>query len=196
MHRDGAPVEPVDTPCRTDPHQWLIHGERDLYSSDWVRLSAVDVEPPAGGRFEHHVVTMRPAAMTAVLDPEHEHVGLIWRHRFAPDVWNWELPGGLVDEGEEPADTARRELVEEVGLRVEGLRHLVTFEPVIGMVRSPHHVYAATVVDRVSEPSELNEGSGLQWIALDSVRRRIDRGEVRNSGTLVALLHLLAFGTE
>lgn len=194
--RDGAGGETSDRPRRTDPHEWLVHGERDLYTSEWVRLSLVDVEPPSGGRFEHHVVTMRPAAMTAVLDQEGRHVGLIWRHRFAPNVWNWELPGGLVDGDEDPAEAARRELVEEVGLRVEGLRHLVTFEPVIGMVRSPHHVYAATALEGASTPTELNEGSGLQWIALDSIRRRIDDGEVQNSGTLVALLHLLAFGTE
>jgi len=193
---EGAAVEPTAPAKRTDPHEWLIHGERDLYSSEWVRLSMVDVEPPAGGRFEHHVVTIAPAAMTAVLDQAGKHVGLIWRHRFAPDVWNWELPGGLVDDDEDPAETARRELVEEVGLSVEGLRHLVTFEPMIGMVRSAHHVYAATALDGASEPTELNEGSGLQWIALDSIRQRIDDGEVRNSGTLVALLHLLAFGTE
>lgn len=180
---------------RTDPHEWLVYGERDIYRSEWVRLSLVDVEPPQGGRFEHHVVTMRPAAMTAILDAAETHVGLIWRHRFAPGVWNWELPGGLVDDGEDPAGTAQREAIEEVGVTLRNLRHLVTFEPVVGMVRSPHYVYAATG-EITAEPTEHNEGDGLQWIALDSIRGRINAGEICNSGTLVALLHLLAFGTK
>ncbi|MCL2092459.1 MAG: NUDIX domain-containing protein [Micrococcales bacterium] len=184
----------VPAPERTDPHEWLVWGERDLYTSEWVRLSLVEVDPPDGEPFEHHVVTMPEAAMTAIVDETGERVGLVWRHRFASGVWNWELPGGLVDEGEDPAETARREILEELGREVGELRHLMTFEPMIGMVRSPHHVYTARGCDVTSEPTEKNEGTGLQWIALDSVRGRIDAGEVRNSGTLAALLYLLSFG--
>ncbi|WP_246186967.1 NUDIX domain-containing protein [Microlunatus speluncae] len=183
-------------PERTDPHEWLVHGERDLYKSEWVRLSKVDVEPPHGSRFEHHVVTMRAAAMTAIIDESGENVGLVWRHRFAPDLWNWELPGGLVDDDEEPIETARREVREELGLVVAEIHHVVSFEPVVGMVRSPHHVFVATGARAASEPTEKNEGAGLEWIALDSIKGRIKAGEISNSGTLVALLHLLAFGIE
>lgn len=185
----------ASTPAH-DPHEWLVHGERDLYTSGWVRLSLVDIEQPDGTRFEHHVVTMRPAAMTAVLDDSRTHVGLIWRHRFAPGLWNWELPGGIVDVGEDPEETARRELVEEVGLEVKTLRHLVTFEPAVGMVRNTHYVFAATGTLSVTSATEKNEGGGLEWIALDSIKDRITAGEVKNSGSLVALLHLLTFGVE
>ncbi|MGL4177525.1 MAG: NUDIX domain-containing protein [Dermatophilaceae bacterium] len=181
---------------RHDPHEWLVHGERDLYRSEWARLSLVDVEPPDGDRFEHHVVTLPSAAMTAIVDDSRKHVGLIWRHRFASGVWNWELPGGLVEEGASPAETARREVTEELGLDVGELRHLVTFEPMIGTVRSPHHIYSAIGCTVSGEPTERNEGAGVQWIPLDSVERLIEAGEVRNSGTLVALLHLRAFGLE
>lgn len=109
---DGTVPDGERVAERTDPHEWLVHGERDVYSSEWVRLSLVDVELPDGERFEHHVVTMRSAAMTVILDDARQHVGLIWRHRFAPSVWNWELPGGLVDDGEDPEATARREAVD------------------------------------------------------------------------------------
>ena len=182
--------------ARSDPHEWQTFGERDLYTSDWVRLSLVDVEPPHGGRFEHHVVTLRPAAMTAVLDDNREQVGLVWRHRFAPGLWNWELPGGLVDHGEDPATTAAREVEEELGLRVNNLRHLVSFEPIVGMVRAPHHVYCAVGYEEVGPPAELNEGEGVTWTPMTAVRQLINDGKVSNSGTLVALLHLLAFGVE
>lgn len=189
----------METPTPDPDHEWVTFGERDLYESRWVRLSLVDVQPPNGDRFEHHVITMRPAAMVALLSPDRDHVGLMWRHRFAPALWNWELPGGLVDPGEDPAATALREVTEETGLLIasDSLRHLVTFEPNTGMVRAPHHVYSATQhAESGTQPTELNEGSGLQWIELTSIRPRIEAGEIRNSGTLVALLHLLAFGIQ
>lgn len=175
-----------------DDGRWSTHGERDLYDSEWVRLSLVDVELPDGSRFDHHVVTMGPAAMTAVLDESGDHVLLMWRHRFAPDVWNWELPGGLVDEGEDPAAAATREVEEETGYQLHSLKHLVTFEPVVGMVRSPHHVYVSRGAEQVGRPTEANEMQRMKWIPLDNVLRLITDGKILNSGTLVALLHILA----
>jgi 8-oxo-dGTP pyrophosphatase MutT (NUDIX family) len=151
-----------------------------------------DIELPDGQRYEHHTVWMPPAAMTALLDDDGAHVLLLWRHRFVPDLWNWELPGGLIDDGEEPATTAAREIEEETGYRPRQLEHLVTFEPMIGMVKCPHHVYLGRGAELVGEPTEKTEMERMQWIPLAMVPDLIRRGEVRNSGSLVALLHVLA----
>jgi hypothetical protein len=94
---------------------WRAHGERAIYDSPWVWLGQVDVEPPGGDRYWHHVVRLRKAAVMALVDGE-ERVLMLWRHRFVPDRWGWELPGGLVDDGEEPADPAEAARVEWVPL--------------------------------------------------------------------------------
>jgi 8-oxo-dGTP pyrophosphatase MutT (NUDIX family) len=146
---------------------------------------------PSGERFEHHTVVLPPAAMTVVLDDAGEHVLLAWRHRFVPDVWNWELPGGLLDPDETPAETAAREVEEETGYRPRSVEHLVTFEPMIGMARTAHHVFLARGEERVGEATEVNEGR-FEWIALAEVPELIAKGRIVNSGSLVGLLHVLA----
>lgn len=185
--RSPEPVHPTGVPSA-----WRVHGRRWLYESRWVRLGLADIEQPDGQRFEHHIVWMPSAAMAAVLDDAEERVLLLWRHRFVADVWNWELPGGLVEEGEDPAVTAARECVEETGYRPRRLEHAATFEPMIGMVESPHHVFVGHGVERVGEPTEVNEMQRMEWVPLADVPGLIADGLVRNSGTLVALLHVLA----
>lgn len=184
----------ADSPAPRQPQdsEWRTYGERAIYDNRWVRLSLVDVEPPDGKRFEHHVVTLNSAALIALLDADETHVLLMWRHRFAVDAWNWELPGGVVEEGEDPGVTAAREALEETGYRPGRVEHVVTFEPMIGMVRSPHHVYVGRDVEQVGEPTEVTEMQRMEWLPLADVPGLIAEGKIVNSGTLVALLHVLA----
>lgn len=171
--------------------RWTVHGEHPVYEDEWVTVGLADISLPSGERFDHHTVTMKPAAMTVVLDDAGEHVLMSWRHRFVPDVWNWELPGGLLDPGESPAETAAREVEEETGYRPRSVEHLVTFEPMVGMVRDAHHVYLARGAEKVGEATELNEGR-FEWVALADVPGLISEGLIVNSGSLVGLLHVLA----
>nr|WP_281353716.1 NUDIX hydrolase [Phytoactinopolyspora mesophila] len=135
--------------------------------------------------------------MVVLLDDAQEHALMLWRHRFISDVWNWELPGGLVDEGESPSQTAARELEEETGYQARTLEHLVTFEPMIGTVTCPHHVFLARHGEPTGAPTETTEMQRMEWVRLQQIPELIRVGEVKNSGTLVALLHVLAIkGTD
>lgn len=181
----------MTSPEGVSPDVWHVHGERVIYDNEWVTVGLADISQPSGERFEHHTVTLPAAAMTVVLDDDGSNVLLSWRHRFVPDLWNWELPGGLLDDGESPAETAAREVEEETGYRPRTVEHLVTFEPMAGTVRSAHHVFLARGAERVADPTELNEGT-FRWVPLADVPGLIAAGKVGNSGALVGLLHVLA----
>ena len=44
---------------------------------------------------------------------------LLIKRKFEPNRGRWSLPGGLLEVGEDPAEAARREVMEELGLEVE-----------------------------------------------------------------------------
>lgn len=173
--------------------EWTVHGERSIYESEWVRVGLADISQPSGERFEHHTVWFPPPAMTVLLDDAEEHVLMAWRHRFAPNLWNWELPGGIIDASETPYDAALRELIEETGYRPRSLEPLIIFEPAVGMLRNPNHVFLGRGAERISEATEVNEGR-FEWVSLSEVPNLIRDEKILNSGTLVGLLHFLAIG--
>jgi 8-oxo-dGTP pyrophosphatase MutT (NUDIX family) len=137
------------------------------------------------------VVRLHRAAAIALLN-EQDRVLLVWRHRFVPDRWGWELPGGLVDADEDLVDAACRELEEETGYRAGRVEHLVSFQPMAGTVDSEHAVFVGHEPQRVSEATDENEVTRIEWVPLVSVPGLIASGDIWNAGTLVALLGLLA----
>ena len=83
--------------------EWTVHGQREVYQSPWITLSLVDVETPGGRRYEHHAISSLDAAGVIVSDPD-RGVMLMWRHRFLSNQWGFEVPGGMIEEGENPEE--------------------------------------------------------------------------------------------
>ena len=172
--------------------RWKIHGERVVDDTRRLRLSIASVELPDGVKFEQYVLRMPKAAMMAVLDSQ-DRVLMMWRHRFIIDRWVWELPGGYVDPGEDPATTAVREVEEETGWRPLNVEPLGSMQPTVGSADAENLLFVARGAEYVGEPEDINEAERVAWIPLDTVRDRITKGEIVGAASQVALLHVLAF---
>jgi 8-oxo-dGTP pyrophosphatase MutT (NUDIX family) len=171
--------------------RWTVHGERPIYTSDWVSLTLVDVELPSGARFDHHVVRMpAEAAGTVVMDDR--GVLLLWRHRFTTDTWGWEVPAGRVDEGETPEQAAARETLEETGWQPGTLELMTTYHPLNGSSDATFHLYRAAGAVHVGVPSDPDEAERVEWLTWAAVRTEIAAGRVGDGMSLTALLFVLA----
>lgn len=98
---------------------------------------------------------------------------------------------GLIEADETPEQAAAREVEEETGWRVEGVKPLVYAQPANGITDSEHFVFRAEPASYTGPPTELNESDRIEWIPISEIRGMIDRREVVSSGSLVGLLYLL-----
>ncbi|GAB3424722.1 NUDIX hydrolase [Flindersiella endophytica] len=170
--------------------RWTNHGERTVYASRWLTVRLADVELPNGRRFEHTVIRERPSAVCAALNARNE-VLLLHRHRFIPDTWGWELPGGGVEAGESAEQAAARELLEETGWKAAGpLYHLLSVEPANGISDATYHLYWTDQVEHVGDPADPMESTRRDWIPLADVPGLVAAGEVRAAEAVAGLLLL------
>jgi 8-oxo-dGTP pyrophosphatase MutT (NUDIX family) len=171
--------------------RWVIHGEQLIDDNPHVRVSMASVELPNGVEFDQYVFRMRRCAMTVVLDDALEHILLIWRHRFIVDQWDWEVPGGYVDPGEDGATAAAREAEEETGWRPRNLKFLLSYQPMIGSADAPQDIYVAHGADHVGEP-EVDEAETVRWVPIAEAQAMIARGEILGAATIIGVMHAAA----
>jgi 8-oxo-dGTP pyrophosphatase MutT (NUDIX family) len=175
--------------------QWKNLGEQTVYQNKWFRVNLADVELPDGSHLDHYLIRMRPVAVATAVNEDNE-VLLLWRHRFITDSWGWELPAGVVEDGEDIAAAAAREMFEETGWRPGPLRHLLTLEPSNGLTDATHHIYWAERADYDGPPVDDFESDRREWVPLKSVPDMVARGDVpaANMAAALLLLHNVRLG--
>ncbi|MFF7730231.1 NUDIX hydrolase [Streptomyces sp. NPDC008001] len=175
--------------------RWKNLGERTVYANRWFRVNLADVQLPGGRHLDHFVIRLRPVAVATVVNEANE-VLLLWRHRFITDNWGWELAAGVVEDGEDLAGAAAREMEEETGWRPGPLRHLMSVEPSNGLTDARHHIYWSDEAEYIGDPEDAFESDRREWVPLKLVPDMIGRGEVpaANMAAALLLLHHIRLG--
>jgi len=169
---------------------WRNLGERVVNANRWFTLCMADVELPDGRHLDHYLLRQKPVAVTAVVD-DHDRVLMLWRHRFIPDSWGWELPSGVVEDGESIEDAAARETLEETGWHPGPVHHLVTLETSGGFSDARHHVYWADGATYTGPPADAIESDRIEWVPLAKIPSLIAARDLTAANTITGLLLLM-----
>jgi ADP-ribose pyrophosphatase len=131
------------------------------------------------------VVETPDAVAIVALDAE-ERVVLVRQARPAVGAAVLELPAGLIHEGEQPLETARRELREETGLHGGRWRELTAFWSSPGFEDERIWVFAAEGLEEGEPDPDEGEELELERWSLAEVEARLH--ELEDATTLVGLL--------
>jgi len=151
------------------------------------RLLGVTVEQ--WGEHEREIVE-HPGAVAVVAVDGQGYIALVRQLREATRKRLLELPAGTAEPGEEPLETAQRELREECGLTGGEWRELAAFWTTPGFCRERMHVFAAEGVERgEAAPAPDEELELVRWPLADVAQRLV---EIEDAKTLAGLLLYLA----
>lgn len=179
----------------TAPVHGFAHlGERTVHAGRVWDVVVAEFRAPDGSHFVRDVVRSpgAVAVVPLVFDAEgNASVVLIEQYRGPYDELVVEIPAGMRDVADEPlAETARRELREEVGLAAGQIVALLELYPSPGMTDQVTHVFLATgcqPVDRaVQGPEEAH--STVLHLPLADALALVDAGRIRDAKTAAGLL--------
>ena len=137
------------------------------------------------GENEREIVE-HPGAVAIVAVDDEKYVTLVRQLREPARKRLLELPAGTAEEGEEPLETARRELQEECGLTGGEWRELAAFWTTPGFCRERMHVFAAEGVERgEASPAPDEELELVRW-RVGEIAERLH--EIEDAKTLAGLL--------
>jgi ADP-ribose pyrophosphatase len=139
------------------------------------------------------------AASVLPWDPVTDEVILVEQFRAAAiptaeSPWLLEAIAGAMKPGEKPEEVARREAMEEAGLRLTELRHVTSFLPSCGAVTEELHVYVAPVdaasAGGVHGLQDEHEDMKVHVLPFTQVLAMTEAGRIVAGNTIVAVYWL------
>lgn len=169
-------------------------GDDPVHQGHIWHVVVADFESPDGQRFRRDIVRSPGSVgvVPLVFDAEGvPSVVLVRQYRPAYGREIIEIPAGMRDvPGEDPAETGRRELVEEAGLASDEISHLIDMLPSPGMTDSVCSIFLATGCTPVEHDRQGPEEQHMEilHVPLDEALTMIDRGEITDAKTVCGLL--------
>jgi len=142
---------------------------------------------PDGKPGIYSVVDTRTAVGVVALS-EREEVYLVGQYRYPTRHYSWEIVEGGSEDGEDPKETAARELEEEAGLKAQSLVKLGDEIHLSNCFSSERAVfYLAQGLTQVKSNPDATEVLALRKVALKEALNMVKSGEIKDAMSIVAL---------
>ena len=148
------------------------------------------VSPRTGA--EHPLLVLdTPDWVNVIALTTEERVVFIRQYRFGRGEVTLEIPGGMVDPGESPADAAARELAEETGYAAARWTPLGAIDPNPAILSNRCHTFLGEGCRRVGEARlDEKEDIAVEEIALADTARLLGDGTITHALVAVAFQKL------
>lgn len=186
------------------PLEWTLEGEHRVSDGfrplDVLQVRHAALVREAGASVRREIVRGGRCAVVIPYDPVRDEIVVIRQFRIGAALATahaapLELPAGGIDDNEDPAEAAARELLEETGLRAQAVAHCFTLLSTPGLTDEAAMVFLAIVDASMLEAvgGKADEDEDILPIrgSVDDLTRAVDEGRIAN-GFLVCATHWFA----
>jgi 8-oxo-dGTP pyrophosphatase MutT (NUDIX family) len=175
-----------------DPLVWRVISQEPAHDYRIFETRWVNAAHPATGAVRRFVVLDSTDWVNVIALTRDDRVVLIRQFRVGAAEVMVEIPGGMVDPGEDPRDAAARELREETGYVARELRALGVVRPNPAILGNRLHTYLALDAEPVEAPTpDDGEVMSIETRDLTEVTQMLRDGTIDHALVINAFTHLM-----
>jgi ADP-ribose pyrophosphatase len=171
-----------------EDNPWKITSEEIIYDNPWINLTEYKVINPSGNPGIYGKVHFKNIAIGVLPLDEELNTYLVGQYRFALGQYSWEMPEGGGPLGSDPLESAKRELLEETGLKAQSWSELLRMHLSNSVSDELSIIYLARDMQQFEPEPEETEQLIVKKLPFEEVYQMVCNGEITDSMTVAAVL--------
>lgn len=169
---------------------WETKKSEEVHVNNWFKVIKNEVIRHNNTECEYYVVESRPSVF--VLPSTNAGVYLIKQYRYAGHNISWEIPAGGVDPNEDLLEAAKRELLEETGLKAEFWKKVGKICLAPGLTNNVCHIFEASRLTKIPNFTYQEDEAILdcKYFDKEEVKTLIQNEEITDGPTLAVLARI------
>ena len=178
------------------PRRWEVVESEELQQCKVFAVRRTMARSPATGEIHPFFQIEAGEWVNVVPITADDEVVMVRQYRHGSREITLEIPGGIVDPGETPAEAAAREMLEETGYRAERVEAIGTVNPNPALFGNRCHTFLAAEAVRVAEIQNTQlEETSVELIPMAEVPDQLRQGRIDHA-LVVAALYWYALDSE
>lgn len=174
----------------TEKNPWTILDEEVKYDNPWISVTEYQVLNPHGGKGIYGKVHFKNLAIGIVALDDQKNIFLVGQYRFPLEQYSWEIPEGGGPHGIDPLASAKRELLEETGLKATSWEKLMEMHLSNSVSDELGIIYLATGLSQHEAIPEETEDLRIRKVPFDEAYDMLNQGMITDSMSVAALLKM------
>ncbi len=173
-----------------EENPWQITAQKEIYDNPWINLTEYQVINPAGKPGIYGKVHYKNYAIGIVPLDEDVNTYLVGQYRFATGSYSWELPEGGGPLDIDPLESAKRELLEETGLKASNWTVLQNMHLSNSVTDEFNIIYLARGLQQFEAEPEDTEQLVIRKMPFEEAYQMVCNNQITDAISVVAILRV------
>jgi 8-oxo-dGTP pyrophosphatase MutT (NUDIX family) len=160
---------------------WKLIESKYVYRDRWLRARADKCELPDGRIMEPYYVIEVPDWTNMVIITKEQRIVLVRQYRHALGTTTLELPGGILEQGESPKESAIREMHEETGYVSDEVEFLMKISPNPALNNNTAYFFLAIDAEKLTDTKfDPFEDIVIETFSKDELKQLLEEGKLQH----------------